>query len=217
MGDEVKPAPPELRAALIEVMTAPRRLRVLMAVSERPGVTLKQIASRIGESPRSVRYQLKRLSDAGLVIVDAVTPRRNVRELHYRATVQVILEEDGKVWPEVDGKKVMETSMSLMFADYRRALSGDTFGRDGHAVVRIPGEVDDRGWQELSRIALETMRNVEEVMKASVARLRANGEVGTEAMFHTMFFETLPWEAAEEAPDRLPRTLWWNGDLPSGS
>lgn len=216
MGDEVKPAPPEMRVALVEAMSTPRRLQVLMAVAERPGVTLKQIARRIGESPRSVCYQLERLLDAGLVAVDAETSKRNAREFHYRAIVQTIVEGEGEVWPEADGKKITMAILKLMLADLRRASSSETFGREGHAVVRIPGELDDRGWQEVSRITLETTKRVEEVMKASVARLRANGEVGIEAMVHLMFFETPLW-ALEEVPNRPTRTLWWLGDPPNGA
>jgi hypothetical protein len=55
-------------------------------------------------------------------------------------------------------------------ADIGRASRGREFGTlEGHAELRIPGEVDQEGWDALSRLMLRTLAEAEEVMTQSAA------------------------------------------------
>jgi DNA-binding transcriptional ArsR family regulator len=201
---------PELRDALTEALGDHLRAPVLIAVGERPGVTIAQIADRIDESPRRVRRQIDRLLGAGLVVVDSLTPRRNARERHYRALVLPnVAEGRDSGWTDEQRRKVGSSIVRALTADLAGAVRGQTFGvRAGHAVVRIPGEVDGRGWAEISATMVRALKEIEATMIASFARLEARGEGGIEAISALLLFEGAPWEEGGDGRDG-PRPSHW--------
>jgi DNA-binding transcriptional ArsR family regulator len=87
---------PELRDALKLAMADPLRARIYFALFGRPGATIAELADRTGLPARAVRHQIERLAEAGLVAVDAETPRRNTRERQYRALAIPSLIEAGE-------------------------------------------------------------------------------------------------------------------------
>jgi DNA-binding transcriptional ArsR family regulator len=210
---EVPILSPETRDALTAALSDQLRARVFIAVAERPGVTIAQIAHRIEESPRRVRDQVDRLVGAGLVVVDALTPRRNARERHYRALVLPnIPQEVGSVWTDEQRRKTSHSIVRAMTADLGAAVRGQTFGaRAGHAVVRIPGEVDGRGWAEIAATMAGALKEIEATMIASFVRLEARGEGGIEAISALLLFEGAPWDRGEDGRAG-PRPSQWLSD-----
>jgi DNA-binding transcriptional ArsR family regulator len=137
---------PELRTALMETLADPVRMQIYIAVYERPGATIAQVARRLDEPARRVRHQIDRLIDAGLVVVDTETSRDNLRERQYRGVVVPTLDEEDDPWTVESRRDLSLSLMRFIAADVGRAISHRTFGnRLGHTEVRIPGEVDERG------------------------------------------------------------------------
>jgi DNA-binding transcriptional ArsR family regulator len=200
---------PVLRDALVESLADTFRARVLFAVAERPGATIAQIAARIGEPPRRVRHQIERLVESGLIVVDGQTQRRNARERHYRAVaLPAILEEDGDAWPDGQRRRIASSIIRTIMVDLDGALRGETLGaRPGHAVVRIPGEVDERGWAELAVTTVRATEAIEAAMVRSGARLEDERRPGIEVISALLLFEALPWERDEV--DSGPRPTHW--------
>lgn len=78
-------------------------------------MTIAQIATRTGEPQRRVRHQIDRLLEAGLVLVDAETPRRNARERHYRAvSLARIAEEIGAGWSDEQRRKIAHSIIKVI-------------------------------------------------------------------------------------------------------
>jgi DNA-binding transcriptional ArsR family regulator len=207
MGSELT-LPADLRAALIETLSDPLRAQVYIAVADRPGVTIAQIATRIGESARRVRHQIEWLSAAGLVVVDSETARRNMRERHYRALHLPRIEEDEGPWIAEERRGIILSITRQILGDVGRAIRGRAFGEHpGHSAVRVPGEVDGRGREEVEAIVIESTVRLEEAMVRSAERLEAAGEAGTEVIAALLLFESSPWENEEDRGG--PRASPW--------
>jgi DNA-binding transcriptional ArsR family regulator len=209
--------PAQLRRALIEALGDPLRVQVLSRVADRPGATIAQIAARIRESPRRVRHQIDRLLEAGLVAIDAETPRRNAHERHYRAlSVPSILERGDDSWTDDERRRVALSVARMMVSDIVRAGRQQTFGiHPGHAEVRIPGEADATGWAELGELMVRTTEQAERTMERSAARLRSAGEPGREIIVGLLLFEGPSWGPASDGPSG-PRPTLWSTDEGSG-
>lgn len=209
MGIDGPSVASKLGAALVETLSDPLRTQVYIAIFERPGATVGQLARRLEEPPRRVRYQVDRLIEMGMILRDTESRRRNAREQHYRGVVVPTLDEDGAPW--TDGER-LDMSLSLIrhiAADIGRAVRHRTLGtRSGHTEVRVPGEVDDRGWAQIGATMIETMERVERIMIASAERLAAAGEPGIEVIVAQLFFEAPAWEGSAE-PRQGPRPSPW--------
>lgn len=205
--------PQNLHAALAEALADPLRGRVYVAVTERPGATIAQIATRIGEPPRRVRHQIERLVEVGLVTVDSESARRNARERHYRAIVVARITDDVDAgWEDEQRRKIAQSVARLIMSDVARAVRGRTFGnREGHVEVRIPGEVDQRGWEKLAAIMARTTEEIEATMIESAARLEQEGRPGIEVVSALLLFEGTPWEEPGERRE-APRPNQWRAE-----
>lgn len=211
--------PPDVRAALMEAMSDPFRVRVYSVIVERPGATVAQVAARIGEPARRVRHQIERLIAAGLLVADGQSARRNTRERHYRALVKpTIVEQGSDGWTDDERRTVALSILRYIVADIGGAMRRETFGtHPEHAEVRIPGEVDEAGWQELAQITLRAVREIEGAMLRSAARLRAEGRSGFEVISALLLFEAPSW-GPDDGDREGPRpSLWLDGDPPAGA
>jgi DNA-binding transcriptional ArsR family regulator len=200
--------------ALTEAMKYSLRSRVLAAVAERPGVTINQLASRLGEPPRKVRHHLERLVKVDLVRIDSSTRKRNTREHHYKAVLAPrVSEEEAAALQEEDRHRIALTVARLLVEDMRQSIDGRVLAsRPGHSMVRIPGEVDELGWEELAEIAQSTTKAIEEAMRGSARRLAVAGERGTSVVSAVMVFESRPWPAdAGEGGAPPSESMWLTG------
>jgi DNA-binding transcriptional ArsR family regulator len=203
-----------LETTLIETMSNPLRARILTVVCERPGVTIKQLSHHLEETPRRVRHQIDRLIEAGLVAVDRETSRRNAREHHYRARVRRIFVAADAATTEQEGRATATSVLRIMVDDIRAAIGDRTFGaRPGHSEIRIPGEVDQRGWDELADIYRRTCAEIEETMIESARRLRGGEEAGIGVISTLLLFE-----AAADGEAGLPArgSIWIGDEDPAG-
>lgn len=201
----------EIRTALIEAFGHPLRVQVLTAIYDHPGVTINQMSTRLREPSRKVRYQLQKLVGAGLVVADGETLHRNMRERHYRGVVQPSIDE--AIDDHEDNQKVARGLLRLMVTDAVRAAGERGFGSTvGHVKVRIPGEVDKEGWDEIGEIMTRAMREIEAAMVRSAARLEDSGESGIEAMAGLLLYEGSPWDGPGEERKGPRPSAWRSSD-----
>ncbi len=212
MSDSAPP-PDHLEAVLVETMVHLLRLRILTTVSERPGITIKQLSHHLDETPRKVRHQIDRLIESDLVAVDGATSRRNARERHYRALVRRIVVAEDTPTTEQAGRAAAVNVIRLMVDDIRAAIGEQTFGtRPGHMEIRIPGEVDQRGWSELVDIYRTAYAEIEATMTESARRLRAGEEAGVEVISALLLFEAPAVVDTDGGPGLPARGEPWAGE-----
>lgn len=195
MEEPGSPAKQGDRSALTAARAHPLRARVLFAVTDKPGVSIRQIAARLDESGRRVRHQLEALEKAGLV---EVVPRRNRRggiEYLYSATTAAALsgEEAGTASADQDRAAALQI-LRMVLSDATAAVRAGTFGsRPGHGEVRVWGEVDEQGWEELAAIHQRSCEELEVAIAAARERVDRNGNEGTPVTSAMFLFESPSW------------------------
>jgi DNA-binding transcriptional ArsR family regulator len=195
------PGKPLQPRALGEAMKHPLRSRVYAAVTERPGLTVNELSRHLDVLPRRIRHQIEWLLDAGLVRVDSTTRRRNTRELGYRALHKPLLtEEDEAAMSPEDWRLIALSVLGLLVDDMRRAIDAKTLAvHPGHAVVRVPGTVDQAGWDELAQLAAVTLKELEATMEASARRVQAGNVPVIDVTAALLLFEGPPWQSDGDA------------------
>jgi DNA-binding transcriptional ArsR family regulator len=173
----------ELMAA---AMADPVRSKIFLAASEPAffvgseasagpvGFSIRQIAERVQESRRRVRYHLEVLCRQGLVEVVEEKRRPGVVEKYYRATgILMLSKEEMEGLPVRRQQKIILEVLREIFADATAALESGTFVRRPEwAAARLHADVDEQGWAELSVIYEKTTSDALEIIAKAQERLR---------------------------------------------
>jgi DNA-binding transcriptional ArsR family regulator len=186
----------EINRAIAEVMGDEILSKIFIAIADisRPelpgqGVSVRQVAERTGEPPRRVRYHLDTLVERGLVAVTGEARRRGVVERHFSAVQTPVLKSDEGV-SDKQSRKVVVEIIKRLFSDVTAAVSSGTFTRrPEHAVLRMPGLVDQRGLEELAAANEEAMRCIEAALVRSGERLRDSGGPSIPVISALLLFE----------------------------
>jgi DNA-binding transcriptional ArsR family regulator len=184
----------EQQGLLVEAMGDPFRGKLLQAVSEksREGVSIQQLAARLTEPKRRVRYHLDALSDLGLVEVARVSGRRGVMERFYRARVTPWIGDE--LVDRDQARQVLLEILKAILTDAGSAVGAKLFGlRPGHTVIRISSEVDPQGWGELVEIQERALEEAEATAARSRDRLETSGKPSISALSAMLLFEVPPW------------------------
>jgi DNA-binding transcriptional ArsR family regulator len=182
---------PEPRA-IVEAVRHPVRGKVLTALSERPGVTIKEVARRIGESPRRTRHNVEALLAAGLAEVTDEEKRGGVLQRHYGAAHLIAESTDGLTHEE--HFELARAAVRLLMADIGAAASAGTFAsRPDDFEVRLYGEVDEVSLEEIAAVYWRAYRELGTIIDEGTRRVRDSGESGTEVVAALFHFETALW------------------------
>jgi DNA-binding transcriptional ArsR family regulator len=185
----------ELLSRLADAMADPLRARLFAAVAERPGVSIRQIAERIGEAERKVRYHVEALHSAGLLEIQGLRRRRGAVERQYRATTGMVIDAvDAERISLAQQRRISIEVLKLIMRDATMSVASGDFGtRSGHCEIRLRGEVDDEGWRELVEIHLRAMEDAQDAIDRSAERRRMTGEDGFEVTSAALLFEAPIW------------------------
>jgi DNA-binding transcriptional ArsR family regulator len=157
-----------------------------------------EIARQLGLEVSNVGYHVTALAEAGLIEEVGQRPVRGAVEHFYKAVVRPITsdeEEEDLTYEE--RMSFARTIWSLIAANATTALEAGTLvERPDHHLTRVPLQVDDQGWSELSAAYMELYERVYEIQTDSAGRLGATPEEpGISVLSVLAFFET-----AEKAP-----------------
>jgi DNA-binding transcriptional ArsR family regulator len=191
---DIGPGREEWAAALRD----PIRRRILFLLGDRPqGVSIRQLAIRLGEPPRRIRHYVEILVEAGQVVVEGQRPRRNTIEKTFRARSIPLLWKDD--WPGgidlAETKRIVLDILRLTFDDVTAAISDGSFAeREGWCAVRTWREVDAQGWEELVGIHERAVVEILAAVDRAAERL-AGGEADPIPAISALFLlEALPWQ-----------------------
>lgn len=194
-GGSVDPEQDELAAALRDSI----RRRLLFVLGDRPeGATIRQLAQRLGESPRRTRHYVEMLVAAGLVVIGEERTRRGTIERVFRSARQPMPMLWVDEWPGKFG--VSESKMFLLdilrltFDSVTEAIAEGTFvERPGWCAARTWREVDAEGWDELVEIHERALQEVMTAIGRAAERLAKGEEEPIPAISALLLFEALPW------------------------
>lgn len=179
--------------ALLGAMEDPFRSRLLFAIADykREGVSVRQLAERLGEPSRRVRYHVDSLAAQGFIAIAKEEPRRGVVERFYRAEKEpMISSEQLRLVDESQARKISMQILKAILADAGAAANAGTFGRPDEATVRIRGDVDTQGWKELYATHVRTLGKIKKIIAEAEERLTDSGEQPIPAVSALLLFET---------------------------
>ncbi len=188
----IDPAVHPDRQAIAKAFENPVRGRVLTALSERPDVTIREVAERVGEPPRRVRHHVDGLLETGLITVTSSENLSGVIQRRYGAGPLVVDDVDG--WSREERVRYANTTVRLLAEDIGVAVAAGTIANGGDDFeVRIYGEVDDVCLERLADLHLRTDRAVRQMIFEGRDRVMRGGETGTEVVTALFLFEAPLW------------------------
>ncbi|TAM27409.1 MAG: ArsR family transcriptional regulator [Rhodanobacter sp.] len=127
----------------LDVLLHPVRMRILRAFLGRTELTARDLAEKLDDVPQATLYRhVKRLAEAGILVIASETPVRGAMERAYRVdakTVTVPREDIGTIHPETHLKYFSAFAASLLHDFGRYARSGDVdVLRDGVHYLQVP-------------------------------------------------------------------------------
>jgi DNA-binding transcriptional ArsR family regulator len=169
---------PEVIEALAAAMSDPVRFAIALSISEAPGLTIREIAARVDQPHRRVRYQLGALREAGLVEVSSQGTRRGAIENRYSLTRRLHL--DGEGYDSLPAGLKTRIALEIfrqIAGEVEGAAAAGTLGtRPGSAEIRTVGTVDQAGWDRLAELSLEYLEKSSQVFEEAGRRVEA-GEI----------------------------------------
>lgn len=155
------------------------RYSIASAIGTRAGTTASALAKELGVPVGRIRHQLRNLSRLGVVETVKETARRGVVERSYALAGDLIVaDEDFDALPPERHARIVSSILRVAFGDIMRSIRAGMINRRAdRCVVRAPVLVDEKGWNDLAGIHLQTFDEVCRVREESERRLReTNGE-----------------------------------------
>lgn len=196
-GATRKAARPKIESTLGALVSHPTRVKAYVILSERVA-SPKQIADEIGEDVTHVGYHVRKLEELGLIeLVDEQQVRGAVKHL-YKAMKRPFLGPDelGEM-PASDREELTLYTLQLMMADVSRALDAGTFdSRPNRWLIRVPLQLDEEGFAELSELHERLYDDTLQVQSNSAARMAKQGGKGAIPTVSAATFFEVPGKTA---------------------
>lgn len=173
---------------LAAAMGHPVRARILFALSDTHPLGVAQVAERIREPPRRVRYHLGRLVADGLV----EHLRSEDRTPGRYALLRIPILESGDLarLTSAETRRIATEIFRRIAVDAARAISSGTFyARSDFCETRVPLVADAEGWAEVQAISLAAFGRVETASAAATARLAESGALPIATTVAILWFE----------------------------
>lgn len=144
---------PDLGATLAAILAHPLRCKILTIMDTRV-VSPNELSVELDEPLGTISYHVRSLLNLGVIELVDEKPRRGAQEHFYRAVVRPLVGDDEFALLTPDERMEIGCEiLQLLMADAGSAMESRLLGArpDGY-LVRIPGYVDEAGWEELSPI-----------------------------------------------------------------
>jgi DNA-binding transcriptional ArsR family regulator len=176
------------------------RWRILVALSERPDVTIRELADHLGEPRRRVRHHIETLVETGLAVVTSEDISRVVER---RYAAGAIAADDLDSWDQEERLLFANSITRTLAADFSVAAAAGTLTRGGDDLqARMYGEVDDACLEELAELNLSIYRETRTMSEAGYERVMESGEPGIEVVTALFAFEVPLWRHVVRPPGR---------------
>lgn len=182
-----RPNTPAARVA--RVLSHPLRPRILQAVALRGESSPTEIAASLQEPLGSVSYHVRILRDEGWLELVRTAPRRGAVEHFYRAVARPYLSDfDWERLPVGIRRRLADETVGHVLRAASGAAGRGAFDAPGAHIDRMPLQLDDEGWAELSAALTQVLDEAARIQERSSARqrgaARASGRPSQLAILH---------------------------------
>jgi DNA-binding transcriptional ArsR family regulator len=130
-----------------------------------------EVAKELHAPLSTVSYHVHILRDLECIELVRTEPRRGAVEHYYRSALDVLL--DDVQWsglPIAVRRQLAGQTVGDLMQEMGAAASQGGFDDASAAVARMPLQLDESGWQELSELLHATLREAEAIQHRSAAR-----------------------------------------------
>jgi DNA-binding transcriptional ArsR family regulator len=181
----------------MKALAHPLRQKILQELSERVA-SPSELAEELSEPLGNVSYHVRMLVDLGCIELVSTTPRRGALEHHYRAVVRPFFDDAAYAsFPSSTKRALMGDLLTDIWNDVGGATEAGSFDDPKTHVTRHTMNLDEKGAADLSKLLAETADKVQEIRKASAARL---GKNRTSDQAIPTVVATLAFRAGDKAP-----------------
>jgi DNA-binding transcriptional ArsR family regulator len=180
-----------LNSTLGAIVAHPLRTRCLTVLSDRTA-SPNELANELGEDVGNVSYHVKQLLKMEAIELVRERQVRGAVEHFYRAIKRPMLSDEDYLELTVEERvRFARHVLQFAVADAATAIDSGVIGeRADHHVTRLPIQVDEKGWTELSELYAEAFHRTIEIEAASAERMSEDPEAsGIAARVIAMFFE----------------------------
>jgi len=161
---------------LAKALAHPLRVQLLAALNE--GVASpNELSKKLDEPLTNVSYHVRMLHDLGCIELVETEPRRGALEHYYRAVMRPFFaDRDWKRLPKNARGSISDAVLQLVWDDAAEAIKGGLFDErvDRH-LSRSVLCVDDKGWEELNELLVETLDSAMQIQADSASRASKGG------------------------------------------
>ena len=187
---------------LMKALAHPLRQKILAALSERVA-SPSELAEELGEPLGNVSYHVRMLVDLGCIELVSTTPRRGALEHHYKAVVRPFFDDAAYATFPTSTKRALRSDvLRELWNDIGGAAEAATFDDEKTHIARHAMTLDEKGVADVNKLLSETADRIQEIRKASVARLGKNRN--SDQAIDTVV-ATLAFRAGEGAPAAKPK------------
>lgn len=187
---------------LIKSMAHELRAEILAILNERMA-SPNELSKELDEGLSQVSYHVKVLKDYGVIRLVKTEPRRGAVEHYYRATSRAFLtDRDWHELPKTVREAMSADLFQMILDDVVASLEGEVFDeREDRHLSWTPMVVDEQGWDEITAILADTLKQVLKAQAASVKRLAKSKEDGVNMSVSILSYQ-VPKKAAKQLPKR---------------
>jgi DNA-binding transcriptional ArsR family regulator len=186
---------------LVKSLAHELRAEILAILNERMA-SPNELAKELGEGLSQVSYHVKVLKDYKVITLVKTEPRRGAVEHYYRATSRAFLTD--RDWHELpkSAREAMSADLfQMILDDVVASLEDEVFDeREDRHMSWTPMLVDEQGWNEITGILGDALKQVLKAQASSVKRLAKSKEDGI-----NMSVSILGYEVPEKAAKKLPK------------
>jgi DNA-binding transcriptional ArsR family regulator len=178
-------AGPEFDTDTLKALGHPLRLRILEAITEQGEASPVGLSRELEVPLATVSHHVRVLRDLGRIAITRTKPRRGAVEHFYRAINRPFI--DDTEWERLAlpmRRGLAGQTLRRIFFEASRASELNGFDDAGACVARMPMELDERGWSELSELLVEVLRSAEAIQQRSDARASSPLRASNLALLH---------------------------------
>jgi DNA-binding transcriptional ArsR family regulator len=181
-------------AQVARVLSHPLRPRILQILTLRGEASPNEIAEELGVPLGTLSYHTRLLRDYGWIELVREVPRRGAVEHFYRAVVKPLIEDaQWERLPVGVRRRLASMTVGQSLQAAVAAAGAGGFDRATSHVARVPLELDEEGWNELSDALRDVVARVNQIQERSNER-RTSREPGAvrASSLDILHYETAP-------------------------
>ncbi|MEA2252578.1 MAG: hypothetical protein QOG70_2820 [Solirubrobacteraceae bacterium] len=163
--------PNSFDANLLKALAHPLRLQILEVITDRGEASPLEVARTLGQPLGTVSHHTRVLRDLRCIELSRTEPRRGAVEHYYRPAMLPFL--DDEQWerlPVTLRRGLAGQLFRRIFSEASVAGGQGGFDPPGAHIDRLPLDLDEEGWRDLSAALVELLKRTQDIQAQSDAR-----------------------------------------------